>query len=238
MQADEAPYCVVESERRTATILELLLRPLAAPLQHRPGEYVLLEDCHRGIDPRSYSIANAPRSDGLISLLVTRVPDGLTSTWIHEHLRVGDEVSLSGPYGTFVDDTASTWPCLFLAAGSGLAPMRALIEAALSTGARRSLTLVVSARTEADVIDRERFTGWQALHPQFRYMRTLTRAGGPGLHGRIPAVLPSVCGELVHHDAFIAGAPGFVIACAAAVEAAGMRRAHVHTEAFFADPGP
>jgi CDP-4-dehydro-6-deoxyglucose reductase len=237
MHADEAPYRVVASERRTATILELWLRPLAAPLWYRPGEYVLLEDSGHGIAPRSYSIANAPRSDGLISLLVTRVPDGLTSTWIHEHLRVGDAVSLSGPYGTFVDDTASDRPCLFVAAGSGLAPMRSLIEAALSTGARRSLTLVVSARTEADVIDRERFSGWQASHPHFRYLRTLTGAEGPGLHGRIPAVLPSVCGELIHHDAFIAGAPGFVIACAAAVEAAGIDLAHVHTEPFFADPG-
>jgi CDP-4-dehydro-6-deoxyglucose reductase, E3 len=168
---------------------------------------------------------------------VTRVPDGRTSTWIHEHLRARDDVSLSGPYGTFVDDSASDRPRLFLAAGSGLAPMRSLIEAALSTGARRSLTLVVSARTEADVIDRERFTRWQALHPQFHYVRTLTRATGPGLHGRIPAVLPSVCGELVHNDVFIAGASGFVVACAAAVEAAGVCRAHIHTELFFADPG-
>jgi ferredoxin-NADP reductase len=47
-----------------------------------------------------------------------------------------------------------------------------------------------------------------------------------------------VCGELVHHGAFIAGAPGFVAACTAAVEAAGMCRAHIHTEPFFADPGP
>ena len=142
MQADEARYRVVESEQRTATILELWLRPLAAPLRYRPGEYVLLEDSGRGIAPRSYSIANAPRADGLISLLVTRVPGGLTRSWIHEHLRVGDDVSVSGPYGCFVDATASN---------------------------------------------------------------------RPDLYGRIPTVLPSVCGELVHHEAFIAGAPGFVI---------------------------
>jgi CDP-4-dehydro-6-deoxyglucose reductase, E3 len=237
MQANEAPYRVVESAQRTATILELWLRPLEAPLRYPPGRV----RAARGQRSRDRSalvlIANAPRSDGLISLLVTRVPDGLTSTWIHEHLRVGDDVSLSGPYGTFVDDTASDRPCLFLAAGSGLAPMRSLIEAALSTGARRSLTLVVSARTEADVIDRERFTGWQASHPHLRYLRTLTRAEGPGLHGRIPAVLPSVCDELVHQEAFIAGSPGFAIACAAALEKSGLCLAHIHTEPFVADPG-
>src|SRR5450755_1558197 len=121
--------------------------------------------------------------DGLISLLVTSVPDGETSSWVHERLRVGEEVSISGPYGTFVDDPTSTTPCLFLTAGSGVAPVRALIEAALSAGADRSLTLIFSARTEADVIDRERFAGWQARHPQFRFIRTLTRAAGPPPRG-------------------------------------------------------
>ncbi len=67
-------------EPRTATIVELWLRPRGGALEDRPGEYVLLEDRERGVPLRSYSIANAPRPDGLISLLVTRVPDGETST--------------------------------------------------------------------------------------------------------------------------------------------------------------
>ena len=233
---DASPHRVVETEHLTPTILELWLRPLAGPLQYLPGEFVLLEDCHHRMPPRSYSIANAPRPDGLISLLVTRVQGGQTSRWVHEHLRVGDEVSVSGPYGTFVDDPRSAAPCLFLAAGSGLAPIRSLIEAALSTGARRSLTLIISAGTEADVIGRACFTSWEASHPQFQFMRTLTRADGPGLHGRIPAVLPAICGGLAEYDAFVAGAPGFVAACASAVEALGVRRGRVHTEEFFAEP--
>jgi CDP-4-dehydro-6-deoxyglucose reductase len=195
MACDEAPYRVLRSERRTATIIELWLHPLdGGALRYVAGQYVLLKDRERRVPQRSYSIANVPRPDGLLSLLVTRVHDGQTSTWIHEHLRVDDEVSVSGPYGTFVDEAASTAPCLFLAAGSGLAPIRSLIEEALSTGARRSLTLIVSARTESDVIDRERFTGWQASRPHFRFIRSLTRAAGPGPRGRIPIVLASLCG--------------------------------------------
>jgi CDP-4-dehydro-6-deoxyglucose reductase len=79
------------------------LQPAAGALNYLPGEYVLLEDRDHAVPPRSYSIANAPRPDGLISLLVTSVPDGDTSTWIHERLRVDEEISISGPYGTFVD---------------------------------------------------------------------------------------------------------------------------------------
>src|SRR5436309_737625 len=133
-------------------------------------------------------------------------------------LIVDDEVSIDGPYGTFVDHLACTAPCLFLAAGSGLAPMRALLEAALAAGTRRSLTLIFSARTEADVIDGQRFIGWQQRHAHFRFIRTLTRAAGAPPTGRIPTFLPRLGCELVEHDVFIAGAPAFVVVCAATAE--------------------
>jgi CDP-4-dehydro-6-deoxyglucose reductase len=219
----EEPFEVIGIERRTATIVELWLRPLGSALEYLPGEYVLLEDGVHKLPPRSYSIANAPRSDGLILLLVTRVQDGETSRWVHEQLRVGQTVSISGPYGTFVDDPTSTAPALFLAAGSGLAPIRALVEAALASGTRRELTLIFSARSEADVIDRERFEHWQVRHERFRFIRTLTRGAGPSPRGRVPTLLPQLYADLAGHDVFIAGAPGFVLACAAAADALGPR---------------
>jgi len=231
----EAPYRVVSVERRTTTILELWLQPLAGVLEYLPGEYVLLEDRAAAVPPRSYSIANAPRPDGLISLLITRVPHGRTTTWIHERLSIDDEVSIDGPYGTFVDHLACTAPCLFLAAGSGLAPMRALLEAALAAGTRRSLTLIFSARTEADVIDGQRFIGWQQRHAHFRFIRTLTRAAGAPPTGRIPTFLPRLGCELGEHDVFIAGAPAFVVACAATAETLGAAPHRVHTEVFFVE---
>lgn len=234
----EEPYEVVGIEHPTATIAELWLRPLASVLEYLPGEYVLLADDRDEVPPRSFSVANAPRSDGLISLLVTRVSDGETSRWVHDRLRLGQTVSISGPYGTFVDDPAATAPVLFLAAGSGLAPIRALVEAALARSSRRELTLVFSARTDADVIDRERFQQRQSEHERFRFIRTLTRGAGPHARGRIPALLPRLYADLSGHDVFVAGAPGFVRACATAAEALGARREHVHTEVFFVEPQP
>lgn len=199
---------------------------------------MLLEDDRHDVAPRSFSLAEAPRADGLISLLVTRLPDGETSRWVHECVRVGDTVRVSGPYGTFIDALTATRSALFLAAGSGLAPIRALIEAGLTGGARRELTLVFSARTEVDVIDRRRFADWQARHPQIRFIRTLTRELGPPPRGRIPALLASLYADLSDHDVFIAGAGGFVRACATTADALGARREHVHSEVFFADRRP
>jgi CDP-4-dehydro-6-deoxyglucose reductase len=234
----EEPYEVVGLEHLTATIVELWLRPLGSVLDYVPGEYVLLADDRAEVPPRSFSVANAPRSDGLISLLVTRVTDGQVSLWVHDRLRVGQTVSVSGPYGTFVDDPTATAPALFLAAGSGLAPIRALVEAASARGSRSELTLIFSARTEADVIDRERFERHPAQDARLRCICTLTRGAGPHARGRIPALLPKLYADLSGHEVFIAGAPGFVRACAAAAEALGVRREHVHTEVFFVEPQP
>src|SRR5436305_8782068 len=74
----DEPYQIVGIRRRTATIRELWLKPLGAQLEYLAGEYVLLQDRVGEVPQRSYSIANAPRRSGLISLLVTRVRGGAT----------------------------------------------------------------------------------------------------------------------------------------------------------------
>jgi CDP-4-dehydro-6-deoxyglucose reductase, E3 len=167
-------------------------------------------------------------------MLITRVPAGQTSTWVHDRLTVGERVSLSGPYGTFVSDPIWSGPLLFLAAGSGLAPIRSLVEAELATASKRRVTVVFSARTEADVIDRERFGDLVDAHSRLRFIRTLTRGPGPAPRGRIPGLLSELCGDLAGHHVFIAGSSGFVLGSAAAANAAGA--IDVQTEVFFLEP--
>lgn len=237
--SEEALYSVSEIRRVTPTIVEAWLKPANVPLGYLPGQYVLLEDHNRQVQQRSYSIANAPRAEGSISLLITRVPGGQASGWVHERLRPGMEVLVTGPYGTFVADPSSDRPCLCLAGGSGLAPIRALLEAMLGgPSPQRPLMLIFSARTEDDVIDRERFTHWQAERPSFRFLRTLTRGPGADPRGRIPDILADICPALAGHELFIAGAPGLVSGCEVAAEALGAAREHIHSEPFFAEPEP
>lgn len=231
----EHPYHLLATRLVTPVISELRLAPCEAVLHHRPGQYVLLSDTDYRVPQRSYSIANAPRADGQISLLVTRVSGGPTSSWVHDQLRPGDEVVLVGPYGTFVADPDHRGPVLLLAAGSGLAPARALAEAIVPD---RPVTLFFSARTPTDAIDRDRFDGWARVRPGFRYLLTLTRDAGAPLHERIPALLPRTVDDLHGWEVFTAGPPGFVTDCAAAARALGANAAMVHTEAFFTDPQP
>ena len=235
---DKYRYRVVITEPVTPAIRELWLAPSDAALPYQPGQYVLLSDAAHRLPQRSYSLANAPRADGRVSLLVTRFPEGITSGWVHDVLRLGDEVVLEGPYGSFVLGEDAERPILLLAAGSGLAPIRTLAESLLADDPARKVTLFFSARTAADAIDHARFQDWAHTHPAFRYMVTLTRDAAAPRHRRIPELLPEEFGSLRGWEVFVAGPSGFVTDCAAVTRALGASAIAVHTEEFFADPVP
>ena len=236
MSWTDYPYRVLCSRLVTPVIRELQLVPDAEALPYRPGQYVLLGEHQHQVPPRSYSVANAPRPDGRISLLVTRVPHGPTSNWVHERLYAGSPVIVTGPYGTFMPDPARTGPVLLLAAGSGLAPARALAEALLDAPHRRSVTLFFSARSNADTIDHARWLDWANTRKGFRYLLTLTRDTHAPEHPRIPDLLPGALGDLAGWEVFASGPPGFVADCAAAARSLGAERTAVHTEEFFTEP--
>lgn len=229
-------YEVASNDPVTPVIRELWLTPCGRVIAYLPGQYVLLGDVAQRLPPRAYSLANAPRADGRISLLVTRFPGGPVSGWVHGTLRAGDEVMLDGPYGTFVPGNDRNTQVLLLAAGSGLAPIRALAEDFLATDPARRVTLFFSARTAADTIDHARFQEWMRRFRGFRYLHTLTRDPAAKRHRRIPELLPDTCADLRGWEVFVAGPTGFVVDCAACACALGA--ANVHTEEFFADPEP
>lgn len=226
-------YVVTDRIVRTPRIVELRFKPVGEPMRYWPGQYVMLGEAQAGVPPRSYSIANAPRPDGEIALQVTRVDGGATSGWVHDRLRPGTRAKLSGPYGTFIGDPSVDTPVLCLAAGSGLAPILSLTEAALRRGFKQRVTLLFSARTKADLYELGQLDYWLAKHRNFHYRTTLTREAGPDLSGRIPEVLPGLFPELSNLSVFIAGSPHFVEDCRAAVGALGALAGCIHMEGYY-----
>lgn len=236
---ENVSFVVTDKVARTPRIVELTLMPLAQSLRFWPGQYVTLGGGRVGIPDRSYSIANAPRQDGAVVLQVARAENGAASVWIHDELKVGDLVRLSGPYGTFIGDPAVSTPVLCLAAGSGLAPILSLADAALRRGFSAPVALVFSACTRADLYDEGLMAYWQMKHRNFRFVPTLTRWQAPGMqHGRVPEILPTLFPDLSAHSVFVAGSPDFVDACVAAAKAAGACDERIHTEGFFSQKLP
>ena len=228
--------CVVtEKIPRTPKIVELRIRPVGEPVRYWPGQYLMIGDERAGAPPRPYSIACAPRADGELVLLVARVVDGTTSNWIHDRLAVGDRVTVAGPYGTFIGDPGTDTPVLCLAAGSGLAPVLALTDAALRRGFQHPVTLLYSARSAADVFDEGLMAWWTAKHRRFDFRVTFTGADPPEharFTGRIPDMLRELRSDLSGHAVYIAGSPEFVDGCIVAAAELGARAERIFVERY------
>lgn len=239
---NDVPFVVVDKVERTPKIVELRLRPVGNALKYWPGQYLQLGDSTAGAPPRCYSIANAPVESGELTLLITKVPDGNTSSWVHEQLEAGDQVLVSGPYGTFVGDPATQTPVLLLAAGSGLAPVLGLTDAALRRGFPHQVTLIISAAEYEDQMLQGLLSWWKATHRNFRVITTFTRLGPAtatsnempigAMTGRIPAILGDLFSDLANTSIFIAGSPAFVGDCAAAARLLGAEEELLHTERY------
>lgn len=236
---EEVLFVLTDKRQIADRVVELRLRPVGQPIRYWPGQYVTIGNPRGNVPVRAYSISNAPRPDGELVLQVARSDTGVTSQWIQDSLQVGENLKISGAYGTFIGDPSVDTPVLCLAAGTGLAPILALAEAALRRGFKKPVTMVFSARTPEDVYGQGLMAWWRTKHRNFDYKITLTRGQAQGhLAGRIDAVLPTLFADLSKHTIFAAGSPEFVQTCVATVMKLGAKKELIHTEGFFAQQQP
>lgn len=120
------PSRIVSIDRPATDIIKVVLKtPPTSPLLFVAGQYV---DVLTADVRRSYSLANAPRADGLLELIVKRYPSGVLSDFWFEHAKPGDLLRIEGPFGTFFLRDEAPKDIVFLATGTGIAPVKALLE--------------------------------------------------------------------------------------------------------------
>ena len=120
--------CRVDSFRRLADdVIEVVLRlPPKDPLNYLSGQYV--DIIGKSGVRRSYSIANTPRQDGKLEFQIRQVKDGVMSQYWFEELASNDLLRLEGPQGTFALRNTTPTNLVFLATGTGIAPVKAILE--------------------------------------------------------------------------------------------------------------
>lgn len=101
---------------------------------------------------RSYSFAKSPGNEqkNQVSFYIRHVPDGEFTTWLHSENRENQAVNVTGPFGSFWL-RESTKQVICLAGGSGMAPIKALLEQMLSQGMQQQVTYLFGARTQKDL---------------------------------------------------------------------------------------
>jgi ferredoxin-NADP reductase len=203
---------------------------------HRPGQHLdvrlTAEDGYQA--QRSYSLASAPEDDAL-AITVELVEDGEVSGYLVEELRTGDAFEVRGPIGGyFVWEAEDGGPVLLVAGGSGVVPFRSMLRHRVEAGSDAPVTLVVSARTAADLIYREELERLAAAGDGLHLIRTLTRGAPPDWEGPTGRVSAELLAPLVNGagQAFVCGPTGFVETVADLLVDQGLDPARVKTERF------
>lgn len=129
--------CKVSSVEVDADFLVIKFRlPPTANFVFLPGQYINLT--YQGIS-RSYSIANADCKDG-IELHIRRVPDGVMSSLLFSEIKLDTLMRIDGPIGTFFVRESND-PIIFLAGGTGFAPVKSMVEALISSHSSRKVCI-------------------------------------------------------------------------------------------------
>lgn len=156
-------------------------------LRYLPGQYinVIARNGHR----RSYSIANAPAEDGKILLFIKRIEGGMLSRYWFAEAKLNDLLRLEGPCGTFFLREGGESTNVLLATGTGIAPVKALLEEMVLQAARYAQKRIVvywGVRSEADLY-------WQPAFPQLQveFVPVLSRpmSGWGEAHGYVQEIL-------------------------------------------------
>lgn len=203
--------CRVQEMRKPAPdvmILKLRL-PANERLQFLAGQYldILMKDGKR----RSYSMGNPPHDDEYIELHVRNMPHGAFTDFVFTRMKEKDILRFEGPLGTFFMREDSDKPIIFVASGTGFAPIKSIIEHAFHLDTGRQMVLYWGGRRPADIYMGELAGQWQQEHDNFTFIPVVSDAapednwtGRTGLvHRAVMQDFPDMSG----YQVYACGAP-------------------------------
>ncbi len=184
---------------------------------------------------RAYSISSQPELDTAVQLIIRLVPEGICTTWVHNYLKVGDRVNFTGPYGDFyLRDTDSD--ILFVAGGSGKAPIKSMLEHLQVVGTNRKMTYFFGARTPRDLYLTDEMKAFEQVFPDFRYEPVLSHSvPGDNWQGKTGYVMPyfkDAIRDPQKTEAYLCGSPGMINAVTKALTEMGVPAGKIYFDSF------
>ena len=227
---------VARIEQLTPTIKAIFLK-LDQPIDFQAGQYVSL--VIPGVEGgRPFSIANSPAdvaARGEIEINVRIVAGGAGTGYLHEQLKVGQSLRVSGPYGRFFVRQSAQTPLLFMAGGSGLSSPRSMILDLLEGGCTLPITLIYGQRNRAELYYDAEFRALADKHANFRYVPALSEdaADFGGAKGFVhDAAKQHFKGDFAGHKAYLCGPPPMIEACLGALMQGRLYERDIYTEKF------
>lgn len=202
--------CRVEKIEKMHDVAVLKLKlPVSERLQFMAGQYIdiLMKDGKK----RSFSIANAPHDDSFIELHIRNQPGGSFSEYVFTQMKEREIMRFKGPMGSFFLREESDKPIIYVASGTGFAPIKGIVEHAIHNGINREMVLYWGARTKADLYMAELAGKWQAENPNFTFIPVLSEAlpedNWPGRTGFVHQAVLDDFADLSGYQVYACGAP-------------------------------
>lgn len=234
IQVRMLPCRVAAKEQLAHDVMRVKLSlPASERLQYLAGQYldIVLRDGRR----RAFSLANPPHDDAHLELHIRRVPGGEFSEHVFEKLREKSLLRIRGPLGSFYLRDEPALPVIFLAGGTGFAPIKSIIEEALSQGVSRPMHLYWGVRARRDLyLDTPR--QWAERHDNVHYVPVLSEPepednwdGRTGfVHEAVLADFPDLAG----HQVYASGPPVMVNAARENFFERGLLPEYLYSDAF------
>jgi len=229
---------VTDQIRLTHDIVELRVR-LDGSLRYKAGQYADIALAGLPGVRRSYSFAAPSRLDDQVRFFVRKVPGGAFSALVNDTDVTGEVMTVEGPKGDFHLRPAAA-PLLFVAGGSGLAPILAILQDAADAGVERPATLLFGARTHNDLYGLARIGEiagrWAAA---FNFIPVLSHEADDsfwrGARGQVTAMIPRTLQHGAH--AYLCGPPGMINSAVGVLSQHGVAPDLIHADRFVASGG-
>jgi ferredoxin-NADP reductase len=207
------------------------------PFSYLPGQFMTLHIVPQGVPTRrSYTIASTPTWRDRIEITVKREDQGLVSGWLHDEVKVGDEIEIEAPNGAFFFTGEVTDSVVLIGGGVGITPLMSAARYLTDTNWSGKIYLILSFQAPRDFIFREELAELQARNTNLGVTVTMSRPGDEpwsGAAGRIDAaLLASAVPDVATQRTHICGPPSMMDAIKTALVGLGVPEAQIKTEAF------
>jgi NAD(P)H-flavin reductase len=225
VQAFIAEVSRIEDLTHDVRAIELrLMEP--GNITFKAGQFVSFEVPKEGLPrpvTRPYSIASPPDERDRLLLVLNLVRGGPGSSYLFS-LRAGSQTSFKGPAGAFYLRDDGTRDLLFVATGTGIAPLRSMILAQLERASSRSVTLFWGLRSQRDLYWQDEFKALALAHPEFSFVTTLSRpeSGWEGASGRVTTLIDERVSSVSNLAVYLCGGNGMIVDVTARLNAKGL----------------
>ncbi len=210
---------------------------VALPFTYYPGQFATLTIEIDGKKvKRSYTIASTPTQLHYCALTVKREAKGLVSRHLHDQIKEGDLIEVSGPNGKFTFTGEEESNIVLIAGGVGITPMMSVIRYLTDIGWHGEIYLLYCCRTTHDFIYRAELEQLQQRNPNLNVFATMTRAEGTvwmGLKGRFNAeIISHLVPDIDKRRTHVCGPPSMMDAMVGMLKELGVPDDLIKTEAF------